>query len=539
MSLPETVNKRKLQDYESAALPSSSPSKKCKQGSDPLVLISVGTTSSSNNTQEAFHLQVGNTLGRNPVKKSKMAASHVDMNITDIHIPRKFLQVSKTTTDQLELTVFHDKEGKNKEQAEQKYHKLSRLASDIVTILRKKEELSVNGTKPIVLQEGDTLKIAQDIKECQFCYQFQLAPKTYRPAGSMGHAVTNFEPPPPPAAKSDNASPTKSPARKQASQDLDSDDDADDDEEEDYQKRDLVMHATYANTYWKALNTSTPHVGTTFLHTLLHQKKLPTPQLLQDLVQLLTFGPTFQKDHPFYDGNRLQLALRYIQVLLLKHPHKMAPRLCQAASQVAEGGDYSRLVMDQLHILAYANHSNEDSTTTQSQKDVLLDHSLQLHSFSLELLLLLLKHDTATATTTTTTTTGTTIQKDSKQVTRYVAQTMAHVWVEQGHLILEAADNASLADALEHVTRKLTQVLGLVAKHDRKTELVDLLWNAMHGQFRQTQNAEAKQKKKQLLLLWVCNLEDLAANHVNWRSVVQSLAKRASLGKEYIKLSTC
>jgi hypothetical protein len=535
MSLPETVKKRKLQDYESAALPSSSPSKKCKQGSGPLVLISVGTTSSGNDTQEAFHLQVGNTLGRNPVKKSKMAASHVDMNITDVHIPRKFLQVSKTTTDQLELTVFHDKEGKDKEQAEQKYYKLSKLVSDIVTILRKKEELSVNGSKPIVLQEGDVLKINKDDKECQFCYQFQLAPKTYRPAGSMGRAVANFEPPPPPAAKADHTSPTKSPARNQAPQDLDSDDDADDDEEEDYQKRDPVMHATYANTYWKALNTSTPHVGTTFLHTLLHQKKLPTPHLLQDLVQLLTFGPTFQKDHPFYDGNRLQLALRYIQVLLLKHPLKMAPRLCQAASQVAEGGDYWRLVMDQLHILAYANHSKEDTNITQSQKDVLLDQSLQLHSFSLELLLLLLKHDTAT----TTTTTGTIIQEDSKQVTRYVAQTMAHVWVEQGHHLLEAADNASLADALEHVTRQLTQVLGLVAKHDRKTELVDLLWNAMHGQFRQTQNAVAKQKKKQLLLLWVCNLEDLAAVHVNWRSVVQSLAKQARLEKEYTKLSTC
>lgn len=537
-----------LQDAESAAAASSPSKKSRREGKGVLGFIRVDVS-----TLEEYPVKVGNVLGRTPKIKVPYAARHVPMNIKSKYLPKKFFEIMSVSTDKIEMMIAsYNEEG----ETEQDRKKCMRMAKSFVTVLRNEKKLPLDFAQKIGLQAGDILKLhSTHDKDCTFSYQFQVAPMTavlpsikkqsttkkllspgtYTPTMPMGLAVPNFKPPSLPPAKVVNKKKNKSPMKSNSRmhQVVDSDDDDEDDDEENRRRQDSMMHATLASTFWKALNTSTPHMSSTFLITLLKQNKLPTPDLLKQLVVLLTFGPTFQHDHPFYDGNRLQLALQYIEDLV-KHDDMM-PRLCLAAAQVADGGEYWRLVMDQLHVMPYVENRPKEPQVSKDTMNTLVDQSFQLHSFALQMLLLLLKHDK-----------GDTIQnirQNCKHVTRHIAQTMAYVWVERGHFLFLKEGAA----AMEQVTRQLTQVLGLVVANNpssiiSETEVVDLLWNAMHGQFRQTQNADAKKLRKQLLLMWVCNLEDLAVekahNSVDWKKVVQSLSKRAKLGKEYTKLSS-
>eukprot|EP00980_Cylindrotheca_fusiformis_P017008 scaffold5194_cov118-Cylindrotheca_fusiformis.AAC.2 len=582
-------SKRKLQNNTTT-----SAKKKSKHGL-------LGFVATKDRNQE-YPVKVGSILGRNPKKK---IAGHVDMKITDMRIPKRFLQVTKVTSDSIELKAYiNDNDDKQAAQ------RVLFVVSNCVHIQRKNKKTISSmdadaAKKPIRLHEGDVLRLTsyQNSNNCRFHYQFQIAPmssilapvdkksssstaaaaaatttaatkppsqpptksQTYRPTFSMGHKVPNFKPPPPPSStKTVVSHESKSPKNRtvpQAPQDSDSEDDDDDgdfnDEEErasGSQKRNPTMNGTYSTTFWKALNTNTPHLGSTVLTTLAKQHQAPTPDLLVHLVKLFTFGPTFQHDHFFYEGNRMQLAWEY-----LEHCQGSIRQLRQAATQVGDG-DYWKLVLDQLHVLMYVSpHTTATATPDQSEEE--LKQSFYLQSFSLRLLLRLLQQhdddddDDAWIS-----------QDDMERVLFHVAQTMAHVWVRHGHHFLEAT---SIGSALEPVTSQLTQLLGWVAaatagkqqqttskkkKKKKKTttattttttKLVDVLWNAMDGQF---QNALAlhqtkAKERKQVLFLFVCQLEDLVVdsekqNHqVQWETVVQQLVQRAGLSKEYKKLS--
>ncbi|KAL3926203.1 MAG: hypothetical protein SGBAC_013566 [Bacillariaceae sp.] len=393
----------------------------------------------------------------------------------------------------------------------------------------------------------------------------KLGFRPHRPTRPMGSARSNA------VAATSAKKRRKSPKPLKQNDAKDSNDASDDsDESEDEVEvnrkvsKQATMHATLANTYYKALGTSTPHFGSSLLHQLLASKgDLPTPNLLEDLVKLLTFGPTYHEDYAFMEGNRLQLALDYVQKLLQQHPQEMGPRFLQAASKVAGDVDYWRLSLDQLLILPYpqtASTNNDNNTSTSNHttnpeiaKQKQLLQSLELHAVSLKFLLILLQQQQQQD------------QHDTKTVTRHVAQIMAQVWVTRGHyyvLSWRHKDPALLlvVNAVEQVTRQLTQVLGCVT-HFGKTaaaaalkeqEVVDMLWSAMDERFRQanvdndddnddgddTKNCSNAKDKKKILLTWILQLEDLIPTHSKWGTVTDGLVKRARLRKEYNVIAT-
>jgi len=242
---------------------------------------------------------------------------------------------------------------------------------------------------------------------------------------------------------------------------------------------------------------------------------------LEELVQLMTFGPTYD-DLCFFEGNRLQLAYSYVKELLEEHPQDMGPRFLNAIARV-EGGDYWRLLLDQLTVLPYAS---SDKKGAKESLELRLQQSTEMHAISLKFFLLLLQHSDL----------GQQVQRDTKPVTRHVARVMAHVWVSRGYWLL---NGQVLSNAMDQLTRLLTKVLGQVTNFDllQEQDLVDMLWSAMDEGFRTCEEEEALTKKRKVLLVWICNLEDLHPLHKKWTTVTDGLVKRARLRKEYNAIS--
>mmetsp|Transcript_26528 Transcript_26528/g.64654 ORF Transcript_26528/g.64654 Transcript_26528/m.64654 type:complete len:607 (+) Transcript_26528:103-1923(+) len=591
-----------------AASTSTTQNKRRKPNRQPLGLKLLGSNKHADDT--IVRLYVGNILGRRPSKPPPAnivtPVRHVDIGIVDCHIPRKLLQVSRVTADSLELEVFFDQTERHEEKAAKAHRKCAKLAADICKITRLGETIQVARNATIVLQQHDIFVVAKKLKECDFSYQFQVLPvaqetasispnqsveeeeeeeedmvdeiekkaasaaalqaeldkmekklgfRPYRPTRPMGSTVPNASTPAKSLAPKNFAAGTKSQEEERDKannhQDSDDDDDSEDEEEERDPQKEATMHATLANTYYKALNTSTPHFGSSLLEMIGRKNEFPTPQLLEDLVKLLTFGPTYHEDYAFFEGNRLQLALEYVQDLLQTYPQEMGPRFLQAASKVAGDGDYWRLLLDQLSILPYEQSIMMTTPTNTNTKNETLEmanqkrtlQSMELQAVSLQFLLILLQQSEDMMHQ---------VQRDTKEVTRHVAQTMAQVWVSRGHYLLitnKDKDNKNgkndqqlllVNNAMEQVTRQLTKVLGSVTNFDtlKEQDLVDMLWSAMDDGFRQTNNS--KQNRRQILLTWIFQLQaDLTTiqNNEKWATVTDGLVKRARLRKEYNAIS--
>jgi hypothetical protein len=299
--------------------------------------------------------------------------------------------------------------------------------------------------------------------------------------------------------------------------------DSDDDDEED-DGRPHDMHVSLANAYWKALNSNMPHIGAGLLQTLLASNKLPPAQLCGDLVTLLTFGPQ-SSGHAFYDGNRLQLAMKYIQDLVDKHPTKMYERLALAA-----GSSYWKTVLDQLRTLPY-----EDKQSSESS----VDESLQLHCFSLRLFELLLQGSLTTDSSSAALPLVCDLQDyDGTAACKVAAQAMASVWVQHGHhLWEEEGSSTTLAPAVQQLTDRLGRIMSLLLHKfvDDDNDMMNILWNAMDSQIHASEQEQNKQKKnaiwrQQLKLYWICSLE---MDDEDWQP---RLAKQVGVQKKYKQL---
>lgn len=550
-------------------------SKRRKPNTQPLGLKLVDDD--SNPDSPVVRLYVGNILGRKPSKPTPSnivtPVRHVDIGIADLHIPRKLLQVTRVTAQSLELDVFLDQNERNPDKAARNHAKNAALAADICQIVRGGKVIRGSAGNTIVLEQHDVFQIAKTCKACTFSYQFQVLPvaeervaiseeevevevepkdlkiaeqdhalqkeldglekklgfRPYRPTRPMGSTscntlnIANLAS----AASKSNASHNEA-----NPEEHDSDSEAEEEEEvETKKKKESTMHATLASTYSKALCTSTPHFGSSLLELVLQKNDLPTPQLLEDLVKLMTFGPTYG-DLAFMEGNRLQLALKYIQELLQRN--EMHLRFQQAVEKL-QGAHYWRLLLDQLTVLPYSQFTamsekvqKGEPTSLEQSLDMRLLQSLELHAISLQFFLLLLQGDIMLQL----------VRQDSKQVARHVAQTMAHVWVSRGYYLL-GDDGPILANAMDQVTRLLCQVLHQVTNFEtlKEQDLVDMLWSAMDERFRQTEEEEAKTNKRKLVLAWILQLEDLHSRHGKWETVTDGLVKRARLRKEYNALS--
>jgi hypothetical protein len=293
--------------------------------------------------------------------------------------------------------------------------------------------------------------------------------------------------------------------------------DSDHDEEEAITTGPTDMHTSLANVYWKALNSAQPHIGAQFLHMLLESDELPPARLCGDLMHLLTFGPQNQ-GHAFYDGNRLQLALACIRRLVEKHPNVMYERLAEAA-----GSEYWKTVLDQLFTLPYG----EDDTIVDD---------LNLHSFSVKVLELLWEglHKMENST-------QLPLIRDlhsfsGKAACKVAANAMAHVWVRHGNHILPGGSsgdgNNDIAFLLD-VTYRLTQQLARIVTSwlqefvPNKRDRLDILWNPMDAQLRDS--SVPKKEQKDLKLHWVCSLDRTPS----WDDLGPQLAKRVGIEKEY------
>jgi hypothetical protein len=532
MSPPSAkTNKRKLRSVSK-----SSPSnKKAKKVSTPLGLMKAGNT-------EATSLKVGNIIGRSG--KGKKMNEHVDLGITAADrgadcISRKFFEVTQVSSGSITLKALKPNH-----------------ASTIVSLSKKKDPTEfkrIAGERNIVLKEGDILRLRKKNQQCDFSYEFQVVPtvvtadsidiprrtlppttkatpvsapesklsakksakrvpddpniipgtdlKLFRPSFSMGHQVENFKIPLPFSTETSSV-----PAKRFASKNSTTPDVVEKDDSDDENETTPVVHTTLLNAYWKALNTSTPHIGASFLQTLLTTDQIPSLPLLQDLVKLLTFGPACA-DHAFYDGYRLQLALNYVEAVVEKDPATVIPHLAQAAANVTEDGSYYlRLVMDQLPVLAYCHGSSP------SKQD--LDDSLQLHLVSLKLLELLITNDAPGI-------------YDTSSL-GCIAQAMAYVWMTHGHYLFEK-ESLELADSVEQLMRQIVCILGHLEDFS-EVSAVDALWNAMDSQL----GPRSVKQNKRLLLHWVCSLEGASSS---WKNLSQKLAKRSKIERDYKKVS--
>jgi hypothetical protein len=135
------------------------------------------------------------------------------------------------------------------------------------------------------------------------------------------------------------------------------------------------MHATMANTFWKALNSYAPHLGSTtftLLTTVHHQ--LPNDPLCKQLVELITHGPKAQQEF-FSDHNRMTCAVEYVQLLLSlddddsqQLPQKefsAAYKLAQAAGPV-----YWKDCLEQLSTCVYCAPKDETRNTVAALKRI-------------------------------------------------------------------------------------------------------------------------------------------------------------------------
>ena len=579
LQTPTNDKKRKSRPINAYFVETPSPSKKTKTGSS--MLLGLKTLKGGPNTEPFYSLHVGDILGR---RKKVEDSSHKNLGITKdnggVVISKECFQVVQVSDHSLEL---QPKTRGLKPISYERNQKSYIITPDSNVILQKDDILKFES-------HGRKVKVKNENMKCTFEYHYQVVPSSnnndelqeecdtssqlntprksstkktnqkisspavdecsdlftpFRPKLSMGHQIPKFKPPnkpPTTKAQSEDRSITK---RTQIH------DDSDEEEDEDEEDASFVpmMHATLANAYGKALQTSTPHVGATFLHTLLISGQLPTPQLLQEIVHLLTFGPSAM-GVAFYDGCRLQLAFRYIRELLRQHPTVMVPRLVKASMEVSGADcDYLRCVMDQLSILPYV----QDNVDKDQQQHQDLENSFQLHSFSLQFLLLLVQEvQNLPGESTTTLMKDLLGNKDPQNTVRTIAHVMSHVWVEHGNRMLWTGDDAlfsnEVSDSLHQVTSYLSKIVGCLFsfwEDISEDSLLDILWNIMDDRLCkwEIESTGSKKYKKQyriqLLLTWICSLELDACNNSDssFATLPRKIAKRAKVDKPYRTLS--
>jgi hypothetical protein len=492
-------------------------------------------------------LSCGNVLGRNP-QGPKSKSNHIDLGITKANggevISRKLLGVMENSKGKLQLQVWSST---NATKAVTKYQRgdevsdvlpgshLTLLAGDVL-IIHKRHRFRVvpcatkptpnttkkgkenaawtatttNKTSEAPASKKDTSKkqklsrsknkAADEATDYHVDSNSRIVlpsgMQPFRPTRTWGVETPTFQPP-----KNETTTSNKRPATMKPKDGDDSDDEDDDDEGP------KDMHVSLANTYWKALNSASPHIGANFFHTLLATGKLPPLRLCGDLIQLLTFGPQ-TCGHAFYDGNRLQLAFQFLQCLVAKYPDVMYERLTQAA-----GPDYWKTILDQLLTLPYKEN---------------LDDSLQMHGFSLKLLELLLLSSSSSSPS------SPLLQHiqeyGGKAACKVAANAMAHVWIRYGHYIWEGT-NSSLKAVTCQLTRSLTRIVSCLLQQfvNNDKEAMDILWNAMDGKIRSNQEPTTKPWKQKVKLYWVCSLEED-------NKYTQTLLKRVGVQKEYAQM---
>jgi hypothetical protein len=261
----------------------------------------------------------------------------------------------------------------------------------------------------------------------------------------------------------------------------------------------------------------------------LESDELPPARLCGDLIHLLTFGPQNQ-GHAFYDGNRLQLVLSYVQRLVEKHPNVMYERLAEAA-----GSEYWKTVLDQLFTLPYGEDDNDND-------NLVAKDDLHLHSFSIKVLELLWEglHKMEKNGTQQLPLIRDLHSFGGKAACKVAANAMAHVWVRHGNHSLPGGGSTregNINIAFLDVTYQLTQQLARIVTSwlqefvPNKRDRLDILWNPMDAQLRDS--SVPKKEQKDLKLHWVCSMDRTTPS---W-DLGPQLAKRVGIQKEYARLA--
>jgi hypothetical protein len=313
--------------------------------------------------------------------------------------------------------------------------------------------------------------------------------------------------------------PKKTTEAKAAYQPPDTEHDSDHDEDDDAAAKGdgpTDMHTSLANAYWKALNSAQPHIGSQSLHMLLDSDELPPLKLCGDLIHLLTFGPLNQ-GHAFYDGNRIQMALAYVQRLVEKHPKLMYERLAEAA-----GNEYWKTVLDQLLTLPYG----EDDTIADA---------LNLHCFSMKVLELLWGGLQTMENCTQLPLIRDLHAYGGKAACVVAANALAHVWVRHGKYLLvgQRGGNSSLLDVTYQLTQQLARIVTSWLQEfvANNRDCLDILGNAMDAQL--CDSSIPKKEQQDLKLYWVCSMDRTSSS---WYLGPQ-LAKFVGIQREYSRLT--
>lgn len=360
--------------------------------------------------------------------------------------------------------------------------------------------------------------------------------------------------------------------------------DSEDDPEKDYldnnNNKTTMMHMTLANTYGKALLESrTPTMGLHLLDLVAtptntsssSSGRLPTLPLVQDLVQVLTYGPTQSKaakdprrlplDHhhdnndndndedirsckyrktmgrPYWDETRMASAHTYLSSLWERYPQEI-PRLFV---QALPPHYFDTILVDQIVSLVYTDQKT--STTTNTDDDAVLN-SLQLQIYALgfaerlvssqDSAFLSYLHDYNENV------------GSSRQVGNLAAKALALILVRYGsdHWTSTATSSSSskvvfvVLYELVGILGRLTQQTILLEKKSRPlSETVEILYNAWESAWQDhyhdktmtttTTTSQKKKHKGSLTQTWIESF--LKTDDEDSSSLARALAKRCRL----------
>ena len=514
---------RKRKDSSRKRKDSSSESPSKKQRSSSLLGLKRVGLGENDSSSIVIPLRKGSLLGRNATDPQKMPANHVDLGITKSNggeqISRKLLEVLGNSKGEILFRVSESTNANQILKYEQGGNKLNvipgislALKEDDILIIHKRHRFRVAPyvavvSPNVVAKNNKENVVATSVrKEKQQASKKDylengriILPSTmqlFRPTRTWGVETPTCQPSTTKKTKEESSKKKARPASKKTN-----DGDNSEDDDDDCEDGPREMHVSLANAYWKALNSSTPHMGANFLHTLLDTAQLPPLKLCDDLIKLLTFGPQ-TAGHAFYDGHRLALAHQFLQRLVQEFPGEMHQRLSQAA-----GNDHWKTILESLYTLPYDGN---------------LEDSLNMFGFSLKLLeeLLVLPLESSFI--------FQHIQDyGGEAACKVAANAMTHIWIQYGHYIW-GGTNPALQAVTCQVTTSLARIVSCLLNKfvTKNNQAVDILWNAMDGKIRAKQEKTTKQWKQSLKLYWACSLEDYT----------KPLVKRVGVQKEYAQM---
>ena len=140
----------------------------------------------------------------------------------------------------------------------------------------------------------------------------------------------------------------------------------------------LNMHPSVSNAFFRALDSSEPHMGELFLSQMAtSHKRAPTPKTGQDLLRLIMNGPT-SEGTLFPDSNRLDHAKNYIDLMLSK---PCTAKALVGNFQISSWADLSGYML-RLKDRVYQVDGDENSTNKSAL--VRVQNSLRVSAVSAE-----------------------------------------------------------------------------------------------------------------------------------------------------------